>query len=133
MPLDEEAASEGAAEALETLAGELELDDAQVVEPRTVRYRRRTWRNRSTTPDCRTELEAQHCRYPVSSESGVRTNRCHADHLFCGLTDASGSLLLPRSPRINARRAEERARAQSRKPSPAKLSRLAIVAALKRE
>ena len=49
MSLDEEVAGEAATEALETLAGELELDEAKAVEPRTVRYRRCSWRHGSTT------------------------------------------------------------------------------------
>ena len=127
----DETTEEGAAEAAESLAGELGLDDVEVVDPEpsavaatlgAIARRRRTI----------TELAAQDCRYPISSEPVRDEYGCtRVIHQFCGSPRTIGFYCARHHDETHTPVTPRQVREQQRASE--KLSRLAIVAALKRE
>ena len=126
-----EVASEGATEALESLVGEFELSGVEIVatalSPIATALGTMAWRRPTVL-----ELQSSDCRYPVSSKSVLDAyGRRRTEHRFCAQSASIGSYCDRHHRETHTPIMSRQFREQQRAPQ--KLSRLAIVAALKRE
>ena len=94
-----------------------------------------TWSNSATTSatDGSQRKAPAICRYPVFERKGFENERCHEEHLFCGEPIASGSASYCLAHHELTRAAPKSGHVLKQETIARKLSRLAIVAALKRE
>ena len=129
-PFDEEAASKVAAETLETLVDELELDEAKAVEPEPSAIAAALGAM-ARQPIVVETLEPEHCRYPVGDVEVIGEFSARAQITFCAKPKTDGSYCFAHHELTHA--ALKSSQVLRDEFIVRKLSRLAIMAALKRE